>query len=173
MANSADDKLTILFWFFSENRLKHFKQIVSLGILGDNLYELSKLISVKKRKYFKMFKIIFPSILSVEWFGRNNFDSEMKSVNTRTIIYSKYSDCIHARTNSAEYDVCSGSLLHCLPLIHKFCNTHPQAVKYIYRIWSNNRTVHLGFSKLLGKLFVKYVSTYTKGTHKKKDQWGA
>ena len=26
--------------------------------------------------------------------------------------------------------------------------------------------VLLGFSKLLGKLVVKYVSTYTKGTHK-------
>ena len=39
-----------------------------------------------------------------------------------------------------------------------------------YRILPNYRSVHLGFSKLLGKLVVKYLSTYTKGTLKK-DQW--
>ena len=33
---------------------------------------------------------------------------------------------------------------------------------YCFR--SNNRTVRLGFSKLLRKLVVKYVATYTKGT---------
>ena len=33
-----------------------------------------------------------------------------------------------------------------------------------YRFRSNNRTVRLGFSKLLRKLVVKYVATYTKGT---------
>ena len=37
----------------------------------------------------------------------------------------------------------------------------------IYHIWPNYRTMGLGFSKLLGKLMVKYVSTYTKGTLKK------
>ena len=37
-----------------------------------------------------------------------------------------------------------------------------------YHIGTNYCTVHLGFSKLLGKLVVKYVSTYTKGTLKKK-----
>ena len=39
-----------------------------------------------------------------------------------------------------------------------------------YRIRPNYRTMRLGFSKLLGKLVVKYVPTYTKGTLKKKDQ---
>ena len=38
-ANSADNKLTILFLFFPENGLWHFMQIVSLG---DNLHESSK-----------------------------------------------------------------------------------------------------------------------------------
>ena len=38
----------------------------------------------------------------------------------------------------------------------------------IYRIRPNYRIVCLGFSKLLGKLVVKFVSTYTKGTPKKK-----
>ena len=37
-----------------------------------------------------------------------------------------------------------------------------------YRIRPNYHSLHLGFSKLLGKLVVKYVSTYTKGTLKKK-----
>ena len=37
-----------------------------------------------------------------------------------------------------------------------------------YHIWPNYCTMHLGFSKLLGKfLVVKYASTYTKGTLKK------
>ena len=36
-------------------------------------------------------------------------------------------------------------------------------IKNIYSIQHNNRTVHLGFSRFLGKLVVKYVSTYTKG----------
>ena len=33
-----------------------------------------------------------------------------------------------------------------------------------YRIQPNYRTVRIGFSKMLGKLVVKYVPTYTKGT---------
>ena len=33
-----------------------------------------------------------------------------------------------------------------------------------YRIQPNYRTVRLGFSKILGKLAVKYVPPYTKGT---------
>ena len=41
---------------------------------------------------------------------------------------------------------------------------------WLYRIWPNYHTVRLGFSQLLGKLVVKYVSIYTKGTLKK-DQW--
>ena len=48
--------------------------------------------------------------------------------------------------------------LHCL-LIH-ICPT------ISYRIRPNSHTVHLGFSKLSGKLVVKYVSMYTKGTLK-------
>ena len=39
-----------------------------------------------------------------------------------------------------------------------------------YRIQSNYRTVRIGFSKMLGKLVVKYVPTYIKGTLKKKLQ---
>ena len=35
-----------------------------------------------------------------------------------------------------------------------------------YRIRPNYRTVRLSFSKLLGKLVIKYVSTYTKATLK-------
>ena len=35
------------------------------------------------------------------------------------------------------------------------------------RICPSYRTVLLGFSKLLGKLVIKYISTYTKGTLKK------
>ena len=37
-ADSADDKLMIIFLFFLENRIWHFMQIVSLG---DNLHEVS------------------------------------------------------------------------------------------------------------------------------------
>ena len=37
-----------------------------------------------------------------------------------------------------------------------------------YRIQPNYRTVRIGFSKMLGKLVVKYVPTYTKGTLLKK-----
>ena len=33
------------------------------------------------------------------------------------------------------------------------------------------RTMHSGFSQLLGKLVVKYVSTYTKGTLKTRGPW--
>ena len=36
-----------------------------------------------------------------------------------------------------------------------------------YHIRPNYHTVGLGFSKLLGKLVVKYVSTYTKGALKR------
>ena len=39
-----------------------------------------------------------------------------------------------------------------------------------YRIRLNYRTMHSGFSQLLDKLVVKYVSTYTKGTLKKDQQ---
>ena len=46
--------------------------------------------------------------------------------------------------------------------------THQHTVKWDYHIQSNYSTVHLGFSKLLGKLVVKYVPTYTKGILKKK-----
>ena len=37
-----------------------------------------------------------------------------------------------------------------------------------YRIWPNYSTAHLGFSKILGKLVVYYVPTYTKDTFLKK-----
>ena len=37
-----------------------------------------------------------------------------------------------------------------------------------YRILPNYRSMHLGFSKALGKLVVKYVSFYTKGTLKQR-----
>ena len=39
-----------------------------------------------------------------------------------------------------------------------------------YHIQPNYHTVCLGFSKILGKLVVKYVPIYTKGTLKKKKQ---
>ena len=39
---------------------------------------------------------------------------------------------------------------------------------HTYLIQSNYRIVLLGFSKMLGKLVVKYVPTYTKGTLLKK-----
>ena len=38
----------------------------------------------------------------------------------------------------------------------------------MYRIQPNYCTVHIGFSKMLGKLVVKYVPTYTEGTLLKK-----
>ena len=38
-ANSADNKLTIFFLIFPENRIWNFIQIVSIG---DNLHEMSK-----------------------------------------------------------------------------------------------------------------------------------
>ena len=38
---------------------------------------------------------------------------------------------------------------------------------HYYRIQPNYRTVRLGFSKMLGKLVVKQVPTYTKGTRKR------
>ena len=40
----------------------------------------------------------------------------------------------------------------------------------MYHIQTNFRTVRFGFSKLLGKFVVKYVSTFTEVTLKKKDQ---
>ena len=40
--------------------------------------------------------------------------------------------------------------------------------KCVYHIRPNYRTMCLDFSKLLGKLVVKYVSTYTKGTIKQR-----
>ena len=39
---------------------------------------------------------------------------------------------------------------------------------FTYRIQPNYHTMCLGFSKMLGKLVVKYMPTYTKGTLKKK-----
>ena len=41
-----------------------------------------------------------------------------------------------------------------------------ERMKTCYHIQLNYHTVHLGFSKLLGKLVVKYVSKYTKSTLK-------
>ena len=38
LADSADDKLDVLFLFFTENRIQWFMQIVSKG---DNLHEMS------------------------------------------------------------------------------------------------------------------------------------
>ena len=50
-ANSADNILMI--FFFSENRIRHFMQIVSTA---DNLHEMSNPIFYEnKEKYFKMF----------------------------------------------------------------------------------------------------------------------
>ena len=49
--------------------------------------------------------------------------------------------------------------LHCLPI----------TLLRVSRLqWVNYCTVQLGFSKLLGKLVLKYVSTYTKGTLKQR-----
>ena len=49
-------------------------------------------------------------------------------------------------------------------LKHQMCQLQPCKRNIIYCIQPNYCTVRLGFSKLLGKLVVKYVSTYTKGT---------
>ena len=43
-----------------------------------------------------------------------------------------------------------------------------QNISLCYHIRPNYRTVRLSFSKLFGKLVVKYVSTYAKGTLKKR-----
>ena len=60
-ANSADNKLMTFFLFSLENRIRHFKQIVSIG---DNLYEMSKLVfREKEEKYFNM--------LSAEYFTQH------------------------------------------------------------------------------------------------------
>ena len=60
-------------------------------------------------------------------------------------------------------------VLHCTWLygtsLHRAFHYHPFIV-LIYRIRPNYHTVRLGFSKLLQKLVIKYVSTYTKGTLK-------
>ena len=45
MANSADDKLTIFFFIFPENRIWHFMHIVALG---DSLHEMSNFIFWEK-----------------------------------------------------------------------------------------------------------------------------
>ena len=52
-ANSADDKLMILFFlFYPENGIWHFMQIVSTG---DNLYEMSNLVFCEKEEnYFNL-----------------------------------------------------------------------------------------------------------------------
>ena len=57
-----------------------------------------------------------------------------------------------------------GQDLNCLPLIQQIRDLLTQGcgiIKfYYYRTWPNYGTVHLGFSKLAGKLVVKYDSTY-------------
>ena len=56
LANSADDKSVIFFliFFFQENRIRKFMQIVS------NLHEMSNPVFwVKQEKYFKMSSEIF------------------------------------------------------------------------------------------------------------------
>ena len=60
-ANSADDKLMIfLYFFFQENRLWHFMQIVS----GDNMHEMSKPIFLEKISF--MSAKIFTHMLRVK-----------------------------------------------------------------------------------------------------------
>ena len=61
-AYSADDKLMIL---FSENRIWHFMQIVSIG---DNLHEISKPVFCKIKKSISKFRLLklLPSMLSVK-----------------------------------------------------------------------------------------------------------
>ena len=44
-ANTADDKLAILFLLSTENKILHFMQIVSIG---DNLHEKSNLVAWEK-----------------------------------------------------------------------------------------------------------------------------
>ena len=51
LANSADGKLVIFFLLFTENRIRHFMQIV---VTGDNLHEMSNPFFLKLRKYFNM-----------------------------------------------------------------------------------------------------------------------
>ena len=47
-----------------------------------------------------------------------------------------------------------------------FLQPEKKLLEIMYRIGPNYHTMLLSFSKLLGKLAVKYVSTYTKGTLK-------
>ena len=59
--------------------------------------------------------------------------------------------------------------LHVIHYVNKSMSTvHLLAIVLdtpsVYRIRPNYRTVHVEFSQLLGKLVVKYVSTYLKGT---------
>ena len=53
---------------------------------------------------------------------------------------------------------------HINPRIRTVSSGH--SLSLYYRIRPNYRTVRLGFSKLLGKLVIKYVASYTKGTLK-------
>ena len=63
-ADSADNKLTI-FYFFLENSIWHFMQIISLGdnlhdfSLGDNLHEVSNPIFKETEKYSKCHRLKF------------------------------------------------------------------------------------------------------------------
>ena len=41
--NSADDQLMVFFWFFPENRIWHFMEIVVF--IEDNLHEMLNLVS--------------------------------------------------------------------------------------------------------------------------------
>ena len=51
-ANSADDKLMIIFLFFPENSLWYFLQTV---YMGDSLHEMQILFSgINKKKYFNV-----------------------------------------------------------------------------------------------------------------------
>ena len=58
-ANSTDNNLMI-FFFFSENKVRHFMQTVSLG---DSLHEMSILVFwIKSDKYFKLLSVDFFSL---------------------------------------------------------------------------------------------------------------
>ena len=52
-SNSADKKFMIFFWFFPENRIWYFMQIVSIG---DNLHDMSKPVFGKKKE--KIFQYV-------------------------------------------------------------------------------------------------------------------
>ena len=67
------------------------------------------------------------------------------------------------------WSLCHTYVLKCENKHQQNESCHPcleikQSEKWNYCIRPNYRTMRLGFSKLLGKLVVKYVSTYTMGT---------